>query len=88
MNVSLVGYKPEVIVHDLEKKGIYISTRSACSSKQNEVSRVLKMMHLSEEVASSAIRISLSSLTTKEEIEIFVRELQDSLTNLKKKRTT
>ena len=46
------------------------------------------MMHLSEEVASSAIRISLSSLTTKEEIEIFVRELQDSLTNLKKKRTT
>ena len=44
LNVSFVGLKPEVVVHALEEHGVYVSTKSACSSKANEVSRVLVSM--------------------------------------------
>lgn len=36
LNVSFKGIKGEVLLHFLEEKGIYISTGSACSSKERE----------------------------------------------------
>ena len=56
LNVSFVGLKPEVVVHALEEHGVYVSTKSACSSKANEVSRVLVSMGVPHKHAS-AIRI-------------------------------
>ena len=45
VNFSCIGYKPEVILHALEEKDILISTRSACSSKTSDVSRVMQQLH-------------------------------------------
>src|SRR5690606_38275314 len=42
VHVSVPGFKPEVIIHALYDQGIVISTQSACSSKREEESRVLK----------------------------------------------
>lgn len=86
INFSCIGYKPEVILHDLESKGIYISTRSACSSKTLNISRVMKSLNLSDSVASSAIRISISSKTTKEDIDEFIYCLKETLQIIKKQR--
>ena len=36
LNISLPGMKSEVVVHALEEKDIYVSTTSACSSKQKQ----------------------------------------------------
>ncbi len=58
LNFSCVGYKPEVILHALEAKECYVSTKSTCSSHKNDVSRTLSAMKLSQNVAQSAIRIS------------------------------
>lgn len=84
MNVSVPPLKPEVVIHALYKEGIVISTQSACSSKQYEVSRILEACHLSKERASSGLRISLSYDTTDDEIAQFcttfssvVRELKE-----------
>src|SRR5699024_9089567 len=41
MNISVPGLKPEVIIHTLGDQGIYISTKSACSSKQKDESKIL-----------------------------------------------
>ncbi|MFQ6791713.1 MAG: cysteine desulfurase family protein [Thomasclavelia sp.] len=86
INFSCLGYKPEVILHDLETKEIYLSTRSACSSKSSNISRVMEQLHLDEKVASSALRISFSEHTSKEDIDKFCYYLQDSMTKLKKQR--
>lgn len=86
LNISCPHYKPEVIVHDLETKGIYISTKSACSSKKVEISHTLAAMHLDPLISSSALRLSFSHLTTKEELDAFLDALKDTLNRIKKQR--
>ena len=86
LNFSCLGYKPEVILHDLETKEIYLSTRSACSSKTSNVSRVMAQLHLDEAISSSALRISFGEHTTREEIDRFCYYLQESMRKLKKQK--
>lgn len=86
LNFSCVGYKPEVILHALEANECYVSTKSTCSSHKNDVSRTLAAMHVSDDIAQSAIRISLSHLTTQEEIDEFIYHLKAILKTIKKQR--
>ena len=86
LNFSCPGYKPEVILHDLETKEIYLSTRSACSSKTSNISRVMAQLHLDDAIASSALRISFGEHTSKEDIDQFCYYLEESLVKLKKQR--
>jgi cysteine desulfurase len=62
--------RSEVMVHALEKKELYISTRSACSSGDPKPSRVLKAMGLNDKLAESGLRISFSSQHTLEDIDL------------------
>lgn len=82
LNVSFVGLKPEVIVHALAEKGLYVSTKSACSSKLDSASHVLMEMGLSVERAESGIRISLSSENTLSEVEESKLMLKEVIENL------
>lgn len=86
VNFSCVGYKPEVILHALEEKDILISTRSACSSHTTDVSRVMQQLHIDESIAKSALRISISDLTKREEIDKFIYCLKEILLEIKKQR--
>jgi cysteine desulfurase len=61
INISVPGLKPEIVVHALEKFNIYISTRSACSSKSDDLNQVLLAMGLPREHCISSLRISLSA---------------------------
>ena len=71
LNLSVLGVKPETMLHALEEEDIYISTQSACSSNTSK-SRAVYAVTKNEDVALSSIRISLSKLTTNEEIDIFL----------------
>ncbi len=71
LNVSVVGIKPETFLHALEKQEVYISTQTACSSEKALSGSVLALTN-DEERAKSSIRISLSYITTKEEIYKFL----------------
>ena len=86
LNFSCPGYKPEVILHDLESEEIYLSTRSACSSKSENISRIMAQLNLDKEIDSSALRISFGEHTTIEDIDKFCYYLQESLRKLKKQR--
>ena len=83
LNVSFPGIKPEVLIHALEKKGVYVSTLSACSARRQKLSRVLLAMGMDEERASSSIRFSLSYLNTVEEVKEAVRILQETVKQLR-----
>ncbi|HEY2419945.1 MAG TPA: cysteine desulfurase family protein [Neobacillus sp.] len=67
LNFSMTGLKSETFIHALEEKGIYVSTTSACSSKKKTPSKTLLAMGVSENLADSAIRLSLSFDNTIEE---------------------
>ncbi|GGM26495.1 aminotransferase V [Paraliobacillus quinghaiensis] len=84
LNISIPGYKPEVIIHALGERDIFISTKSACSSKKTDESAVLKAVGFSHDRTISALRISLSYYNTKEEIELFSRSLQRVVQQLSK----
>lgn len=83
MNISVPGLKPEVMIHLLGEKDIYISTKSACSSKHKDESKVLLACGFSKESAGSALRISLSYDTTEEEISLFIQAFKKAIQQLK-----
>ena len=84
LNISLTGLKAEVLIHALEEKGIYVSTTSACSSKKKTPSKTLLAMGVSESLADSAIRISLSFENTIEEAKIVIAALEAAAKRLRK----
>lgn len=69
ISASFQGLKGEVLVHALEEEGVFVSTRSACSSKRHVPSRVLAACGLSEEEAEGTLRISMGQLTTAQDVE-------------------
>lgn len=71
LNISMLNVKPEVLLHALESFDVYVSTKSACSS-DNSYSEAVYLVTGDMSRASSSIRISLSYLTTEEEVEILL----------------
>ncbi len=72
INLSLKKIKSETFVHALEKHEIYISTTTACSSL--EESTILNAISNSDKtISTTSIRISISHLTTNEEILEFLK---------------
>ncbi|MBX6396095.1 MAG: cysteine desulfurase, partial [Alicyclobacillaceae bacterium] len=69
VNLSFPGLKGEVLVHALEARGVYVSTASACSSRKQTYSHVLKAMGVPEEAAEGSLRFSFSPLNEVFEIE-------------------
>lgn len=71
LNISIIGIKPETFQHALEQHDIYISTQTACSSDKDLSQSVLALTN-DVEKAKSSVRISISYLTTKDEIDRFL----------------
>lgn len=83
INVSFKGVEADNILTELDKKGIFISTGSACTTGSVESSHVLKAIGLSDIEAHSTIRISIGKNNTKEEIDYVVRELKKIIKKLR-----
>lgn len=83
LNVSFAGVRGEVLVHTLETHGLFVSTGSACSSKEKIYSRVLKVMGLPEKQLEGAIRISLDAANTREEGDQLLAALKSSVEDLR-----
>lgn len=74
---SFLGLDAEAILLALATKEIYVSTGSACSEGEEDVSHVLSAIGLRPEVARSSIRLSLGRFNTDEDIDAIVQELPD-----------
>lgn len=77
INFSLKDVKPETFVHALEEEEVYISTKSACS-KADSMSSSVYAITKDKDLANHSLRISLSYMTTEEEIDKFL-EIFDKL---------
>ena len=84
INISVNGVEADNILTELDKRGIFISTGSACTTGSIESSHVLKAIGLSDTKAHSSIRISLGKYNTKDELKHFSKELKEIIENLRK----
>ena len=83
LNIYFNNKRGEVIMNALSNKGIYISTKSACSSKSKDYSASVYEVTKDTTISKNSLRISLSHLTTKEELDIFAKELKEIVDSLK-----
>ena len=69
ISLSFRNSDGEMILHRMDLMGICISTGSACDSKNNQISHVIKAIGVSQDYARGTIRISLGKNNTQEHIE-------------------
>jgi cysteine desulfurase len=75
LNFSLLKKKASVVLEALSEAGIYVSSVSACSSKEEPISYVLLAMGKSKEDSANSIRLSFGPQNTLEEAAIFLKTL-------------
>ncbi|MCM1370578.1 MAG: cysteine desulfurase [Clostridium sp.] len=80
LNFSVVGIKPETMLHAFEEDDIYISTQSACST--GDISKPVFALTNDEKRAQSSLRVSISYYTTKEELDLFLKSFDKNYNNL------
>jgi cysteine desulfurase len=68
LNVSFPPVLSETMLHALEGDQVYVGLGSACSSRKNTISHVLRAMGAEAKATACAIRFSLSPMTTKDEV--------------------
>ncbi len=70
LSISLMNIKPETFVHALEEDEVYVGTNTACAS--GELSSGVMALYNDKIRATTTIRISISHVTTNEEINKFL----------------
>ena len=85
VNISVPGFRSEVLLHKLSSDGIFVSSGSACSAKKGK-SGVLEAFGLSDKEADSVLRISLSHYNTKSEIDALAESLNNAMKTVAKVR--
>lgn len=69
LNAAMPMFEAETLLHALEEHDIFISTVSACASKNKKVSHVLTAMGIDKTLSRSAVRISFSRFSQTDDIE-------------------
>ena len=80
INFSIKNIKSEVMLHALEAEDIYISTQTACS--KGNVSMGVFEVTKDKDYAEHSLRVSLSYLTTKEELKVFLAVFKKKMKEL------
>jgi len=80
---SIKGVEGEAMIWDLNKNGVAASTGSACASESLEPNPTFVAMGVSEELAHTGIRLSLSRFTTEAEIDRAAGVIEESVRRLR-----
>lgn len=82
LNISVLGFRSETLLHFLESKNIFVSSGSACA--KGETSYVLSALGLNKQRVDSALRLSFSKENTKEDIDLFLETLKLAVSRLRR----
>ena len=82
VNLSVKRVRSEVMLHFLEQYGIYVSSGSACS--KGAKSHVLSAFGYADDRIDTALRLSFSPQTTKEDLDYFADKLKEGAQTLMK----
>ncbi|MBR0575796.1 cysteine desulfurase [Proteiniclasticum sp. BAD-10] len=85
LSIGIPGTRGEVMLHYLSDKGVYVSTGSACTSKDTKDSHVLQALKLPEAAIKGSIRISLTETTTLDEVRHGAAMIKEAVNFLRRK---
>lgn len=80
VNISIMDVMPETFVHALTKHEVYMGTNTACSS--GKISSAVMAVYNDLERAKHSIRISLSYVTTTDEVNKFLQYFDEEYLKL------
>ena len=80
---AMDGIEGETLVVALDRKGFAVASGSACSSDSTEPSAVLLAMGVQEELARGAVRVSLGTQNSAQQVADFLQHLQQEILRLK-----
>jgi cysteine desulfurase len=70
------GINGETLLLELERKGIIVSSGSACAAGSDEPSHVLLAIGIDSDLAQAAVRFSLTHATTEHDLQLAADALQ------------
>ena len=79
VNLIVRGFESETLIMRLDMKGFAVSGGSACSSHSLDPSHVITSLGYKTAEAHSSLRVSLGRYTTKDDIERFVKALEECI---------
>ena len=82
-NIAFKNVEGNALMIGLQKN-IAVSSGSACTSASLEPSYVLKALQLDDESAKSSLRFSVGRYTTEEEIDFVIKQVLETVSNLRK----
>lgn len=71
LSIAIRGIRGEVMVSGLQEEAVFVSTSSACSSKNTVTSHVIAAMSIPSSFREGVIRISFGAFTTVQDISDF-----------------
>lgn len=77
VNMSFAGAKGEVVVNALSKRGIAVSTTSACASKLATLNETLLALDNEDKIIEGSIRISMGRNTTEADVNKLITALHE-----------
>jgi len=83
VNFCVSGIRAETMVHALAEHEVYISAKSACSSKSKQASYVLLALGFDEKTATESLRVSFAHDSTASDVDKFLEALRIEITRLR-----
>lgn len=80
---SIKGVEGEAMLWDLNKNGIAASTGSACASEALESNPIMEAIGAENDLAHTALRLSLSRFNTEEEIDYAAKQIKNATQRLR-----
>lgn len=88
INISISGITSELLVIELDAKGIQVSAKSACKSDEPDESYVITSLRKAQDIKTNSIdgslRISFGRNTKKGDIDVLLKSLKEILDKYKK----
>ena len=84
INISFKDIDSNALLLELDKRGICVSSGSACSSGSTEPSHVIKAIKTPTEYAKGALRVTIGDFNTKAQVDYLIDNLVEAICKLRK----
>lgn len=82
LNISIPGVLAETLLLALSRRGVFISTTSACAAPNNSASRIILALGKTEELARSSLRISFGRETRLSDVVYAIKQFSGVIKRL------
>jgi cysteine desulfurase len=82
-HVCVAGVESEALVYLLEKRGVFASAASSCSSGATETSHVLAAMGVPRDLAVGSLRLSLGYATADADVDLALEAVPAAVERLR-----